>query len=103
MKKTIIFFMAISLFTLANAENIEQKEKMFKKISDLETRILRLERELKDIDFKLVETKEYNFGIRDGIEILKINDEVIQSENLKLKRNINDIKNYYSIKVYMKK
>ncbi|MGB6128352.1 MAG: hypothetical protein WBG30_06340 [Psychrilyobacter sp.] len=103
MKKTIIFFMAISLFTLTNAENIEQKGKMFKKISDLETRILRLERELKDIDFKLVETKEYNFGIRDGIEILKINDEVIQSENLKLKRNINDIKNYYSIKAYMKK
>lgn len=102
MKKTIIFFMTISFFTAVKGENTEPKEKMFTKISNLETKILRLERELKDMDFQLAEIKEYDSGIRDGISVLKVNDEVIQDENLKLKRNIDDIRNYYSLKTYMK-
>lgn len=102
MKKTIIFFMIISFFTAVKGQNTEPKEKMFTKISNLETKILRLERELKDMDFRLAEIKEYDSGIRDGISILKVNDEVIQDENLKLKRNIDDIRNYYSLKTYMK-
>lgn len=102
MKKTIIFFMTISFFTAVKGQNIDQKEKMFTKISNLETKILRLEREIKDMDLELAEIKEYDSGIRDGISVLKVNDEVIEDENLKLKRNIDDIRNYYSLKTYMK-
>jgi len=102
MKKTIIFLMVISFLTACKSQNVKQEEEVFSKISNMETRILRLERDLKDIDFQLAEIKDYNFGIREGIAVLKVNDEILKDETLKLKRNIEDIQNYYSLKTYMK-
>lgn len=103
MKKTVIFLIVISFFTACKSRDIKQEEEIFTRTSDLETRILKLGIELKDVDSQLAEIKEYNSGIREGITVLKINDEVIQDETLKLERNIEDIRDYYSVKTYIEK